>query len=135
MHGSGIGNYVAEFAEGQGAQSLHVYLMPLKGSQPIHPRVGQPAQQRPFNHEDEPRSRYLQSMFSNLLRSDWTMFDLRPLRRDLNTPGHRGGAVRGGLQHMRSFACGSSRREYLGEKVANKSHHFRLVRQEDVVRP
>jgi len=87
VHGSGIGNYVAEFAEGQGAQSLPVYLMPLKGSQPIHPRVGQPAQRRPFNHEDEPRSRYLQSMFSNLLRSDWTMFDLRPLRRDLNTPG------------------------------------------------
>jgi hypothetical protein len=87
VHGSGIGNYVAEFAEGQGAQSLHVYLMPLKGSQAIHPRVGQHAQRHPFNHEDEPRSRYLQSMFSNLLRSDWTMFDLRPLRRDHNTPG------------------------------------------------
>ena len=56
-------------------------------------------------------------------------------RHSADTPGHRGGAGRGGLQRMRSFACGSSRREYLGEKVANKSHHFRLVRQEDVVRP
>ena len=46
VHGSGIGNYVAEFAEGQGAQSLHIYLMPVKGSQPIHPMVGQPAQLR-----------------------------------------------------------------------------------------
>jgi hypothetical protein len=87
VHGSGIGNYVAEFAEGQGAQSLHIYLLAVKGSQPIHPRVGQPAQLRPFNHEDEPRSRYLQSMFSNLLPSDGTMFDLRPLRQDLNAPG------------------------------------------------
>jgi hypothetical protein len=87
VHGSGIGNYVAEFAEGQGAQSLHISLMAVKGSQPIHPRVGRPAQLRPFNHEDEPRSRYLQSMFSNLLRSAWTMFDLRPLRQDLNAPG------------------------------------------------
>ena len=40
VHGSGIGNYVAEFAEGQGAQSLHIRLLPVKGSQPIHPRVG-----------------------------------------------------------------------------------------------
>jgi hypothetical protein len=63
VHGSGIGNYVAEFAEGQGAQSLHIYLMTVKGAQPIHP------------------------MFSNLLPSDWTMFDLRPLRQDLNAPG------------------------------------------------
>jgi hypothetical protein len=84
VHGSGIGNYVAEFAEGQGAQSLHIYLMPVKGSQPIHPKVGQPAQLRPFNLEDEPGSRYLQPVFSNLLGSDWTMFDLRPLRQSLN---------------------------------------------------
>jgi hypothetical protein len=87
VHGSGIGNYVAEFAEAQGAQSLHISLMAVKGSQPIHPRVGQPAQLRPFNLEDEPGSRYLQPLFSSLLGSDWTMFDLRPLRQDLNMPG------------------------------------------------
>jgi hypothetical protein len=87
VHGSGIGNYVAEFAEAQGAQSLHICLIAVKGSQPIHPRVGQPAQLRPFNLEEQPGSRYLQPVFSNLLRSDWTMFDLRPLRQDLNAPG------------------------------------------------
>ena len=87
VHGSGIGNYVAEFAEGQGAQSLHIYLMPVKGSQPIYPRAGQPAPLRPFNLEDDPGFRYLQPVFSNLLPSDWTMFDLRPLRQDLNRPG------------------------------------------------
>jgi hypothetical protein len=87
VHGSGIGNYVAEFAEGQGAQSLHIRLMPVKGSQPIYPKVGQPAQLRQFNYADQPGSRYLQPIFSNLLPSDWTMFDLRPLRQDLNAPG------------------------------------------------
>jgi hypothetical protein len=87
VHGSGIGNYVAEFAEAQGAQSLHIYLMAVKGSQPIHPRVGQPTQLRPFNLEEQPDSRYLQAVFSNLLASDWTMFDLRPLRQNLNAPG------------------------------------------------
>jgi hypothetical protein len=87
VHGSGIGNYVAEFAEALGAQSLHIRLMPVKGSQPVHPRVGQPAQLRPFNHEDETGSRYLQPLFANLLRTDWTMFDLRPLRQGVNAPG------------------------------------------------
>jgi hypothetical protein len=87
VHGSGIGNYVAEFADAQGAQSLHIYLMAVKGSQPFHPRVGLPAQLRPFNLEEQPGSRYLQPVFSNLLGSDWTMFDLRPLRQDLNGPG------------------------------------------------
>lgn len=87
VHGSGIGNYVAEFAEGQGAHSLHIRLMSVKGWQPINPRMGQPAQLRPFSLEDDPGSRYLQPMFSNLLRSDWTMFDLRPLRQDINAPG------------------------------------------------
>jgi len=49
--------------------------------------VGEPAQLRPFNQENEPPSRYLQPVFRNLLGSDWTMFDLRPLRQDLNRPG------------------------------------------------
>jgi hypothetical protein len=87
VHGSGIGNYVAEFAEAQGAQSLHIRLMPVKGSQPIHPRVGQPAQLRPFNYEDQPGSRYLQPVLSSLLGADWTMFDLRPLRQGVASPG------------------------------------------------
>ena len=87
VRGSGIGNYIAEFAEGQGAQSLHIQLMAVKGSQPIHPRVAQPAQRRPFNLEEQPSARYLQPIFRNLLASDWTMFDLRPLRQELNAPG------------------------------------------------
>jgi hypothetical protein len=87
VHGSGIGNYVAEFAEAHGDQSLHIYLMPVKGSQPIWPRVSQPAQLRSFNHVDEARYRYLQPVFANLLASEWTMFDLRPLRQEVATPG------------------------------------------------
>ena len=87
VHGSGIGNYIAEFAEGQGGQSLHIQLVAVKGSQPIHPKVGQPAQLRPFNLEEQAGARSLQPMFRNLLASDWTMFDLRPLRQDFNTLG------------------------------------------------
>jgi hypothetical protein len=49
---------------------------------------------RPFNYEDQPGARYLQPVFSNLLGSDWTMFDLRPLRQDIAAPG---GAVNADL--------------------------------------
>jgi hypothetical protein len=87
VHGSSIGNYVAEFAEAQGAQSLHIRLLPVKGSAIIYPRVGQPGQSRPFNYADQPGARYLQPIFTNVLPSDWTMFDLRPLRKGLNAPG------------------------------------------------
>jgi len=66
---------------------LHICLLAVKGSQPIRPRVGQPAQLRPFNLEDDPGFRYLQPMFGNLLQTDWTMFDLRPLRQDVSRPG------------------------------------------------
>ena len=84
VRGSGVGNYVSELAEAQGVQSLHIRLMPVKGSQPIYPRVGQPAQLLPFNYDNDPGSRYLQPMLSNRLAADWTLFDLRPLRHDFN---------------------------------------------------
>jgi hypothetical protein len=84
VQGHGIGNYVAEFAKGQGAQSLHIRLMAVKRLRPFYPRAGQPAQLRAFSLEDEPRSRYLQPLLSTRLQSDWTLFDLRPLRHDFN---------------------------------------------------
>jgi hypothetical protein len=87
VHSSGIGNYVAEFAAAQGAESLHIRLLPLKGSAIIYPRVGQPGQSRRFSYENQPDAHYLQPIFGNLLPSDWTLFDLRPLRRSFNAPG------------------------------------------------
>ena len=61
VRGHGVGNYVAEFAAGQRAQSLHIRLMPVKGEQPN-----------------------LQPILGSRLQSHWTLFDLRPLRHDFN---------------------------------------------------
>jgi hypothetical protein len=84
MQDSGIGNYVAEFAEGHGAQSLHICLMDVRGSYPIFGGVGRPARGvRLFNLQADPRSRYLQPILANLLESQWTLFDLRTLREDV----------------------------------------------------
>jgi hypothetical protein len=86
VHGSGIGNYIGELAESLGAQSLHIYVLPVKGRQPIYPRVGQPAQLAPFNFADQAGWRYLQPIFGNLLPQGWTLFDLRALRREAAAP-------------------------------------------------
>ena len=83
-HGSGIGSYIAEFAEAQGVQSLHIVVLPLKGSQPFYPRVGQPSQLQAFSVEQDPRWQSVQLMATNSLPQGWTLFDLRPLRRDFN---------------------------------------------------
>jgi hypothetical protein len=73
VHGSGIGNYIAEFAEAQNAQSLHILFVPAKAQQ--------------FNLESDPSFRYLQPALANLLPSDWTMFDVRQLRQEFNGSG------------------------------------------------
>ena len=82
-HGSGIGNYVAEFADANGAESLHICFMAVKYTQRIYPGIGRPAIERAFNLKDDPYSRYLQSILDNELESDWTLIDLRPLRQAL----------------------------------------------------
>jgi len=83
-HSTGIGNYVAEFAEAHGVQSLHIRVLPVQGSAPIHPRVGQPSELRPFSFDTERGARALEPVVNNRLESAWTLFDLRPLRRDFN---------------------------------------------------
>ncbi len=82
-HQSGIGNYVAEFADANGAESLHICIMAVKYAQRIYPRIGQPPRERAFNLNEDPNSRYLQPILANVLESGWTLVDLRPLRQAL----------------------------------------------------
>jgi hypothetical protein len=84
MQDSGIGKYVAELADGHDARSLHICLMDVRGSYPMFGGVGRPARGlRPFNLQEDPRSRYLDPILANLLESQWTLFDLRTLREDV----------------------------------------------------
>jgi hypothetical protein len=61
LGGKGIGNYVAGLAGAHRAESLHIRMTPVNRA-----------------------TQYLRPL---LLPSDWTMFDLRPLRNDLTAPG------------------------------------------------
>lgn len=65
VRGRGTGNDVAISAERQDLQSLHIRVIAFSGAQQAYPR-------------------YLQLFLSKRLKSEWTLFDLRPLRRDFN---------------------------------------------------
>ena len=89
MRGSGIGTTSPNSPRRRRAVAAHPPDAGAQGTQPIHPRVGQPAQLRAFNNLELPAFRYMQPIFGSLLAPDWTMFDLRPLRWEWNVLGVR----------------------------------------------
>jgi hypothetical protein len=85
VHESGLGNYVAEFADARGAESLHICVMAVKWSTPIYAGIGRPAvTTRTVDLKQDAASHYLEPILSNVVAADWTVFDLRPLRQTLH---------------------------------------------------
>lgn len=76
-----VGNFVAELADGLGLQSLHIFVLAVKGSQLAYGGVGLPYKPAEFDYsaKDSPYL-FLKPAFENLEPSGWTLFDLRPLR-------------------------------------------------------
>jgi hypothetical protein len=83
LHNNDMGNFVTELADGQGANSIHILIMGVKGSQLRFAGVGRPAQPADFNLAEDKDSDFLflKPMFDNLETEGWTMFDLRGLRK------------------------------------------------------
>lgn len=78
--GTGIGAYIAELADQRRAQSLHIRVLPVNGVATMRSSVDQPAQVRPFDLTNDRSAAYLRPVLGHLLQTDWTLFDLRPLR-------------------------------------------------------
>src|SRR5262249_15676304 len=49
LHSNEIGNFIAEIAEGQGAQSVHILVFGVKGSQLHYSKVGAPYEPGTFD--------------------------------------------------------------------------------------
>ena len=83
LHNNDMGNFVAELADGQGAKSLHVLILGVKGSQLRFAGIGRPFQPANFSLADDQDSDFLflKPLFNNLEAKGWTMFDLRGLRK------------------------------------------------------
>jgi hypothetical protein len=87
LRNNDVGNFVTELADGQGANSLHIIIMGVKGSQLRFAGIGRPYQPADFNLAEDKDSDFLflQPMFANLEREGWTMFDLRGLRKGFHS--------------------------------------------------
>ena len=84
LRNNDMGNFVMEMSDGMGAQSVHIAILGVKGSQLRFAGVGRPAQPAPLNLAEDKDSDfvYLKPMFDNLLGRGYTMFDLRGLRKN-----------------------------------------------------
>ena len=83
-----VGNFVAELADGLGVQSIHIFVLAVKGSQLAFGGVGLPYKPAEFDYSDKDSPYlFLKSAFENLEPNGWTVFDLRPLRRTFGSLG------------------------------------------------
>ncbi|MBS1852264.1 MAG: hypothetical protein JST79_15260 [Acidobacteria bacterium] len=89
LHNNDLGNLVAELADGQGTQSLHIAVLAVKGSQLRFAGIGRPFQPVQFNLAEDKDSDfpYLKPLFERQIKEGWTVFDLRGLRRGFRSLG------------------------------------------------
>jgi hypothetical protein len=83
LRNNDMGNFVTELADGQGATSLHIVILGVKGSQLRFAGIGRPYQAADLNLAENKDSDFLflKPMFDSLESEGWTMFDLRALRK------------------------------------------------------
>jgi hypothetical protein len=87
LHSYEIGNYVEEFAEGQGLQSLHIIVLGRQGSHLHFAAIGHPYEAEEFKLVEDNDYRFLKPVFDNLENQGWSLFDLRPLRTQFDSFG------------------------------------------------
>jgi hypothetical protein len=87
LRNNDMGNFITEFADGQGATSLHILILGVSGSQLRFAGIGHPYQPGDFNLAQDKDSDFLflKPMFDNLESDGWTMFDLRGLRKEFRS--------------------------------------------------
>ena len=82
-----LGDFIAEFAAGEQAESLHLFVLGARGTHLVIEGYGKPLGQKPFVMSEDPEYGWLGPAFSDLLPQQagtvgtvLTLFDLRQLR-------------------------------------------------------
>jgi hypothetical protein len=75
-----LGNFVAELADGQGANSLHIAVLGVRGIHRLYAGYGRPTRLEPFTLELNDDYAWLKPAVADLMPSGWTEIDLRVLR-------------------------------------------------------
>lgn len=77
-----LGNFVAERADGDGVESLHLLVVGLRGTHAFYNGVGRQVRHEPFVLTDDADFAWLKDAVpaNGAASSDWTLLDLRALR-------------------------------------------------------
>jgi hypothetical protein len=75
-----VGNFIAERADGEGGRSLHILVLPVKGTHGQFGGYGRQARAQRFTMSEDKDYRWFQIAADNRLAEGWTLFDLRRLR-------------------------------------------------------
>jgi len=92
LHQRDLGNFIAELADGEGAQSLHILVLGARGEHALFAGYAKPLAHQPFVMADDPGYKWIAPAVADLLPQSGpgatlTLFDLRKLRfRDIDMP-------------------------------------------------
>jgi len=86
LHNNDIGNLAAELADSVGTESVHIAILGVKGTKLRYAGVGR-LSPHGFGLDEDKDYVFLKPLFDNLIKDNWTMFDLRGMRKDLFSTG------------------------------------------------
>jgi hypothetical protein len=75
-----LGNFVAEFADGRNATSLHIMILGAKGTRALYSGFDRPLRFEPFVMDQDEDYRWIKAATAAQKAGSWTLFDLRKLR-------------------------------------------------------
>ena len=80
LHQRDLGNFIAEFADGQNATSLHILVLGAKGTHALFSGYDRPLRFEPFVMDQDEDYRWLKPAIDDQEVGAWTLYDLRKLR-------------------------------------------------------
>lgn len=82
LHSSELGNLIAEAAEANQFQSVHILVAGVKGEQLHFAGIGKPAEGAPLDliGDKDSSMLFLKPLFDTQVENSWTLYDLRALR-------------------------------------------------------
>ena len=80
MHDLNLGNYIAEAAEMEGQDSLHICVLGAGGKTSAFTKYGQPTHIVEDTTTTDPMYRWMEPFIAKQIPGQWTLYDLRALR-------------------------------------------------------
>lgn len=80
LHHLDLGDYIAEYADGNNEESLHICVLGAKGIHRTIGKYGQPSATQNFTLVEDPMYSWMVPAIANQFLDSWTLYDLRKLR-------------------------------------------------------